>query len=148
MGKDFMGDAIPVFHTLKELKDCLDVRCAAILPRSDTLTFNGRPCRNLDTKQDDLKLYNRTLIVDVVLGDETKRKLDTAFEAFIVSLGQMLRHNGHGIAISFDNAEWVEKKDSILNAEIAVEIPVIFTGGMYKPQTFVKISDIHIERQG
>lgn len=147
MGKDFMGEKVQIFHTLKELKDCVDTRCAAILPRADTLTFSGRPCRNLETRQDDLKIYDRTLVVDVVLGDETKLMLDPAFETFVASLGQTIRHNGHGITLSFEEAEWVEKKDSVLNAEIAVELPVIFKGGVYRPQSFRRISDIYIERQ-
>ena len=144
MGNDFLGDAPQIFNSLKELQDCVDVRCAAVLIRSDTLTYSGRPRRNLATGKDDLCLYDRALTVDVVIGEENKSKLDSIFSAFVAALGRGFTDNGHYIAIEFGEAEWVDKKDSILNANIAVELQIKFTGGIYRAANYKQLSDIQI----
>lgn len=144
MGNDFLGDAPQIFTSLKELQDCVDVRCAAVLIRSDTLTYSGRPRKNLSTGKDDLCLYDRALTVDVVIGEEDKSKLDSIFETFLSTLGRGFHHNGHYISISLGEAEWVDKKDSILNANIAVELQIKFTGGIYRASNYKQLSDIQI----
>lgn len=144
MGGDLWGDAPQIFSSLKELQDCVDVRCAGILIRSDELTFSGRPRKNTVTGADDLCLYDRILTVDVILGEEDKAKLDSIFSAFVAALGRGFTDEGHYIAIEINEAEWVDKKDSILNANIAVELQVKFRGGIYKPITYKKLLDIQI----
>lgn len=144
MGNDFMGDAPQIFASLKELENCVDVRCAGILIRSDELTFSGRPRRNTATSENDLCLYDRVLTVDVIIGEEDKAKLDSIFSAFVAALGRGFTDEGHYIAIEIGEAEWVDKKDSILNANIAVELQVKFRGGIYKAITYKQLDDIQI----
>ncbi len=145
LGKDALGQDPQVFDVLKELEKCM-APSSGVLIRSDTLEYSGQPVRNLDTGINDLKVFDRTVVIDIVLGAPTKAELDASFETFLLSLERGIRYKGHYIGISLGEGEWVDRKDSVIKAEIAVELPVTFTGGVYKPKTYTQIADITLER--
>lgn len=148
LGNDKLG-APPQVHTaLQTLKTCVNPHVGAVMVREDTLTRSGRPLRNLATGQDDLQLFDRSVTFDVVIGEESTERLAAIFDAFLGSLDRGFTHQGHYIAIELpEPADWVDKKDSVINAEIAVELPVVFRGGVYKTQTFKQLADVAIERE-
>lgn len=142
-----MGQNAPYYTRLKELQLCAESHVGSAIVDSDVLTFSGRPVRNTISGQDDRKLYDRTVIFNVILGEYKLPALSPLFEAFLRSLGHGFSHEGHYIALMLGEAGWVDRGDSIIKAEIAVEVPVIFQGGIYQPQTFRKLSDVSIERE-
>ncbi len=148
LGNDKLGAPPQVYTALQTLKTCVNPHVGAVMVREDTLTRSGRPLRNLATGQDDLQLFDRSVTFDVVIGEESTERLAAIFDAFLVSLDRGLTHQGHYIAIELpEPADWVDKKDSVINAEIAVELPVVFRGGVYKTQTFKQLADVAIERE-
>ena len=42
-------------------------------------------------------------------------------------------------------ADWVDKDDSILKAQVAVQIKIRFDGGVYRDTDFAKVSDVAVE---
>lgn len=147
MGTNSAGYPSGIFITKKERNEWADSHMGAAIIYSGKVEYCGRPERNLDTKQNDLKVFDCQVSVLVTIGEESPLKLNPIFETFLASLDRGFKHQGHYISIEFpEDAEWLDKKDSIISAEIAVELPVVFRGGIYKPIEYTTIKDFAIER--
>lgn len=142
-----MGANCAYFTRMRELKTCAESHVAAAIVDSDLLTASGRPARNVDIGVNDLKLFDRTVTINVVLGEYKWQTLEPLFEQLLASLDRGLFHEGHYIPLELGEAGWVGKEDSLIKAEVAVEIPFIFKGGIYKPKTFCTIENVTIERE-
>lgn len=148
LGKDELGNDAPVFWAQKDLKMCVSSLVGAAMLQNDTLTISGRKIQNLETGLDDTKIWQRDVEFLVELGDDDMSKLNAAFETFLASLDHGFTHAGHYIGIELkEPAEWIDKKDSIINAELAVELPITFSGGIYKPVRYAKIKDFTLETE-
>lgn len=148
LGNDKLGAPPQIYTTLQTLKTCVNPHVGAVMLQDDLNVWNLRPQRNLATGQDDLMVFDRTLTIMVVIGEESVEKLAPVFDAFLASLDRGITHGGHYIAIELpEPAEWIDKKDSVINAEIAVELPVICKGGVYRTQTFRRMQNVRIERE-
>ena len=63
------------------------------------------------------------------------------FGAFLSSLDRGIYVNGDFVPIEVEGADWVDKDDSILKAQVAVQIKIRFDGGVYRD---TDLSLIHI----
>lgn len=142
-----MGENTPCFTRLAELKISAASRVCSAIPDSDVITFSGANAYNLDTKTNDVKLFDRVITVGVVIGERNTEALEPLFEAFLASLDESFVHAGHTVGITLGEAGWMDEKDSLIKAKLAVEIPIIFTGGIYRPKRHGKIETINIERE-
>ena len=71
------------------------------------------------------KLYDRTLI----------------YEELIRKLGKGFYDDGNWVGIEIQGTDWVDRDDSILKAKIAVQVAVVFTGGLYEDRPAAQIAD-------
>lgn len=142
-----MNESTPYFTRLAELKISAASRVCAAIPDADVVTFSGANAFNLDTKTNDIKRLDRVITVGVVLGERNTEALEPLFEAFLASLDESFIYAGHAIGITLGEAGWMDEKDSLIKAKLAVEIPIIFTGGIYRPKRYGKIETINIERE-
>jgi len=67
------------------------------------------------------------------------------FGAFLSSLDRGIYVNGDFVPIEVEGADWVDKDDSILKAQVAVQIKIRFDGGVYRDTDFAKVSDVAVE---
>lgn len=140
-----MGENAPFFTRLADLKTCMESHVSMLAVESDTLTHSGASSRNLLTGAEDLTVFNRTAVISVTLGEYKLETLEPLFERFMVSLDQGFLYEGHYIALEPGEAEWVDGKDSLIKAQIAVQLPFTCRGGIYRPKTFATINTITIK---
>ena len=61
----------------------------------------------------------------------TDEAVESMFGAFLSSLDRGIYVNGDYVPIEVEGADWVDKDDSILKAQVAVQIRIRFDGGLY-----------------
>ncbi|WP_312644581.1 SON protein [Hydrogenoanaerobacterium sp.] len=142
---DAMGASTRVCTTLKELKNNAESHVAAVLIESDNFTRNGSKINIMNNSGGSkaVKLFDRQLKFVVILGEYKLAALEPFFETFISSIDKGLTlSNGYYITIEPSEAEWVDKEDSILKSDIAVQLQITFHGGIYRVKEFAKLSEI------
>ena len=73
--------------------------------------------------------------------------MEAMFEKFLESLDRGIYVNGNFVPVEVEGADWVNKDDSILKAQVAVQVAITFQGGLYRdtdfgPLTHVEITEI------
>lgn len=53
--------------------------------------------------------------------------------------------DGNFVPIEVEGADWVDKDDSILKAQVAVQVSITFQGGVYKDTDLRKVKDFVLE---
>lgn len=81
----------------------------------------------------------------MIIGDYTDEAVESMFGAFLSSLDRGIYVNGDFVPIEVEGADWVDKDDSILKAQVAVQIKIRFDGGVYRDTDFAKVSDVAVE---
>ncbi|BFH11092.1 hypothetical protein J6TS7_02920 [Paenibacillus dendritiformis] len=133
--------------SLNELKRYQDSHVGAVIPERDAfMRSNSRKIyrdENL-AKHKRRKLFERETTFVVVIGEYSQDKADGIFEAFLTSLDPGIVIEGNYTALEVEEADWVDKEDSILQAKIAVQLKVTFRGGVYKDTDFAKVNEYHV----
>ena len=93
----------------------------------------------------DMKSDRLNSEVAVIIGDYTDEAVESMFGAFLSSLDRGIYVNGDFVPIEVEGADWVDKDDSILKAQVAVQIKIRFDGGVYRDTDFAKVSDVAVE---
>jgi hypothetical protein len=138
------------YTTMKRLSAAAESHICAVLFGKDTFARNGSKTIYQDEagiRHKRRKVFDRGLSFNVVIGDYDEDKVETIFEAFLTSLDAGLYIGGNYVPIEVESSEWVDKDDSILRAKIAVNIKVIFDGGVYKDSNFAKLTDTDIQTE-
>ncbi|CAH8248798.1 hypothetical protein WJ0W_006768 [Paenibacillus melissococcoides] len=86
------------------------------------------------------KMFERETTFVVVIGEYSQEQADAIFEAFLALLDPGILIDGNYTALEVEEADWVDKEDSILQAKIAVQLKVTFRGGVYKDTDFAKVN--------
>ena len=92
---------------------------------------------------------SRKLTFSVVIGGYTDDEVETMFEEFLKHLDRGIYVDGNFVSIEVEEADWVTKDDSILKAQVAVQVKITFDGGLYKdskPRKLWKI-DVEVEKK-
>ena len=127
------------YTTQKALEKSQESHIGAVLFESETLLRNGSKTRYRDqegAQKKRRKVFDRALAFTVIIGDYTDEAVESMFGAFLSSLDRGIYVNG---------ADWVDKDDSILKAQVAVQIKIRFDGGVYRDTDFAKVSDVAVE---
>ena len=114
-----------------------------MLFESETLLRNGSKTRYRDqegAQKKRRKVFDRALAFTVIIGDYTDEAVESMFGAFLSSLDRGIYVNGDFVPIEVEGADWVDKDDSILKAQVAVQIKIRFDGGVYRDTDFAKVS--------
>lgn len=136
------------YTTLKALEKSQESHIGAVLFESETISRNGSKTHYRDqegAQKKRRKVFDRTLAFTVTIGDYTDEAVESMFERFLGSLDRGIYVNGDFVPIEAEGADWVDKDDSILKAQVAVQVKIVFNGGVYQDTDFAKVSDIKIE---
>ena len=136
------------YTTQKALEKSQESHIGAVLFDNEELARNGtkRTYRDeTDAKKKRRKVFDRTLTFTVIIGDYTDEAVETMFERFLGSLDQGIYVDGNYVPIEPGAADWVSKDDSILKAQVAVQVSIEFHGGLYVDTGYVKIAGVEIE---
>ena len=136
------------YTTQKALEKSQESHIGAVLFESETLLRNGSKTRYRDqegAQKKRRKVFDRALAFTVIIGDYTDEAVESMFGAFLSSLDRGIYVNGDFVPIEVEGADWVDKDDSILKAQVAVQIKIRFDGGVYRDTDFAKVSDVAVE---
>ena len=66
------------------------------------------------------------------------------FEKFVSSLDSGIYVDGNYVPIEVEEADWVDKDDSLLKAQVAVQVFITFQGGIYRDTDFAPLTNVRI----
>lgn len=141
------------YTTQKSLEKSLESHIGAVLFEREAYARNGSKKRFRDeegAKHKRRKVFDRDLTFTVIIGDYTDDKVEAIFERFVSGLDSGIYVDGNFIPIEVEGADWVDKDDSILKAQVAVQVSVTFHGGIYKDTDFgplTRIEMVEIDRK-
>ncbi len=137
------------FTTLKSLKSSSAITLSAVLFEKEVLEVSNDKKTYIDngTKGKRRKKYSREITFTVVIGDANQEKIESTYLKFINALDNGFYAEGNYIYIEPGEAAWVDKDDSIINAKCAVQLTIVFKGGVYKDTPFAKIENVSIDVQ-
>lgn len=138
------------YTTQKSLEKSQESHIGAVLFDQEAYTRNGSKKRFKNEKGEQhkrRKVFDRALTFTVTIGDYTDDAVETMFERFIAGLDSGIYVDGNYVPIEVDRADWVDRDDSILKAQVAVQVRITFQGGVYKdtdygPLTHVEVVEI------
>lgn len=136
-----------IYTSLKELKASQESHIGAVLFETDKFERSGskKVFRDDTGKKKRIKVFDRKTYFSITIGEYKQDKCEEIFERFMTLLDTGIVINENYIPIEIENADWVDEKDSILKAKIAVQVLIRFDGGIYKDVSFAKLNDIDIE---
>lgn len=135
------------YTTQKALEKSMESHIGAVLFDKEDVTRNGskRIFRDEDgARKKRRKVFDRSLTFTVIIGDYTDEAVELIFEKFLGSLDQGIYVDGNYVPIEPGEADWVSKEDSILKAQVAVQISIVFQGGLYVDTGFTKIAGVEV----
>lgn len=92
------------------------------------------------------KLFDREIKFLVTLGAKESRVTEERYETFLSLLPEgMTDSKNNWIEIEIETTDWVDRNDSILHSELAVQVLVVFHAGLYKDNKLVKINEIQAQ---
>ena len=80
----------------------------------------------------------------MTIGDYTDDAVEAMFEKFLASLDRGIYVNGDFVPVEVEGADWVNKDDSILKAQVAVQVAITFQGGLYRDTDFGPLTHVEI----
>lgn len=142
-----------IYITMKKLKAAGEYRTAAVLQVGETFERSGSKTKYVDQegrRTTRRKLWDRKTNLRVIIADSTDDKVEEVLTEFLARLKKGIAVNGNWVDIEVNEAYWTEGEDSILRAKVAVQIDLIFHGGIYRDDTLkaMAIGDVSVERKG
>lgn len=136
------------YTTLKALEKSQESHVGAVLFDSETILRNGSKTHYKDkegAQKKRRKVFDRALAFTVTIGGYTDDEVEGMFERFLNGLDKGIYVNGDFVPLEVEGADWVDKDDSILKAQVAVQIRIRFDGGVYRDTDFAKVSELAVE---
>lgn len=134
----------------KDLNNNNEQHVGAVLLQKENIekagTFKRGTINGVNIKR--TKKFNRSVTFVVVIGEYSFENCEKIYSKFleIIDDGINIDENYTKIEIDSD-VDWVDKEDSILKSEIAVQILITFDGGVYKDTGFKQV-DVNIDLEG
>ena len=135
------------YTTQKALEKSQESHIGAVLFESETLLRNGSKTRYRDqegAQKKRRKVFDRALTFTVIIGDYTDEAVESMFGAFLSKLDRGIYVNGDYVPIEVEGADWVDKDDSLLKAQVAVQVMITFNGGVYRDTGFAPLTDVRV----
>lgn len=135
-----------IYKTMKELKQFTGVELAAVIPAEESFERNG--AKGYITKEEGKrylrkKIYKRTTNVLVVISNKNDSATDEIMCRFMSLLERGINDgNGNWVDIECKKGEWIDESDSIIRNNIAIQLLVTFTGGIYNDKSTTSINNI------
>ena len=134
--------------TTKDLKASNESHIGALLFEDEEFERDIKKTNYADEKgikRKRTKIFARKTSFSVVIGEYEQVKCELIFEEFMKLIGTGMYIDGNFVEISPKKAAWFDEKDSILKAQVAVQILIEIDGGIYKDTEFKKVNDIGVE---
>lgn len=129
------GIKTKVCMSMKELKNFSGTHIGAVIVDKDRFEREkkNKVYQVGDNTIKRIKKLSRETTVNVIIGEFETSKCDEIFARFLSLIDKGIYDTeGNYIAIEIEEADWVDKEDSILQSKIAVQLPVTFYGGIYQ----------------
>lgn len=140
-----------IYTSKKKLSICNESRVAAVLFESDDIAVHrSKRIYVLEgEKHKRRKKYDREVSFNVVIGEYELEKVEDIYNHFLEELQEGIYVSGNYVEIVPQKAEWFEDEDTILKSKCAVQLNVVFKGGVYKDSGFTQVSefDIAVEKE-
>ena len=136
------------YTTEKALEKSQESHVGAVLFESEAVLRNASKTYYTDKEGERTKrrkIFDRNLTFHVVIGGYTDDEVETMFETFLKNLDRGIYVDGNFVPIEVEGADWVDKDDSILKAQVAVQVTVTFSGGLYKDTKIAPLAGAEIE---
>lgn len=136
------------YTTIKGLEKSQESHVGAVIFEKEVISRNGSKKLYKDqegAQKKRRKVFNRNLTFTVTIGDYTDDAVEAMFEKFLESLDPGIWVNGNFTPLEVEGADWVNKDDSILKAQVAVQVAITFEGGLYKDTGFAPLTHVEIE---
>lgn len=134
------------FLSMKRMKNSAESRISAVLCEDDTVErASGKRFfekNGVSTRR--TKLFDRNITYTVVIGDFSQEKAEDTYERFLLNVNKGIYVDGNYISIDPSDAQWMGEKDHILNANIAIQVKVTCTGGLYQDTDMVRLEDVDL----
>ena len=150
------------FTTEKALEKSQESHIGAVLFERETFTRNGSKKRYRDeegTLHKRRKIMERATTFGVIIGGYTDgtfkpnnnitrgytdNEVEEIFDRFVASLDRGIYIDGNFVPIEIEGADWVDKDDSLLKAQVAVQVMITFNGGVYRDTGFAPLTDVRV----
>ena len=135
------------YTTRKSLEKSLESHVGAVLFERETYVRDGSKKLFRDeegAQHKRRKVFQRSLTFTVIIGGYSDDQTEALLESFVAALEPGIYVNGNFVPITIDGADWVDRDDSILKAQVAVQIGVTFSGGIYRDTGFAPLSQVEI----
>lgn len=135
------------FTTQKALEKSQESHVGAVLFERETFARNGSKKKYRDeegAQHKRRKVLERTTTFTVIIGGYTDDETETIFDRFISSMDQGIYVDGNFVSIEVEGADWVDKDDSILKAQVAVQVSITFHGGVYRDTDFAPLNNVNV----
>ena len=126
------------FTTEKALEKSQESHIGAVLFERETFTRNGSKKKYRDEEG------TRTTTFGVIIGGYTDDEVEEIFDRFVASLDRGIYIDGNFVPIEIEGADWVDKDDSLLKAQVAVQVMITFNGGVYRDTGFAPLTDVRV----
>ena len=135
------------FTTEKALEKSQESHIGAVLFERETFTRDGCKKKYRDeegTLHKRRKIMERTTTFGVIIGGYTDDEVEEIFDRFVASLDRGIYIDGNFVPIEIEGADWVDKDDSLLKAQVAVQVMITFNGGVYRDTGFAPLTDVRV----
>lgn len=135
------------FTTEKALEKSQESHIGAVLFERETFTRNSSKKRYRDeegTLHKRRKIMERATTFGVIIGGYTDNEVEEIFDRFVASLDRGIYIDGNFVPIEIEGADWVDKDDSLLKAQVAVQVMITFNGGVYRDTGFAPLTDVRV----
>ncbi len=136
------------YTTIKGLEKSQESHVGAVIFDEEAISRNGSKTYYTDqegARKKRRKVFNRNLTFTVTIGDYNDDTVEAMFEKFLASLDRGIYVNGDFAPIEVEGADWVNKDDSILKAQVAVQVAITFQGGLYRDTDFGPLTHVEID---
>lgn len=132
-----------IHDSMKSLKNCNEIHVGAVLRAGESFERSGSRKRYGDDEGRRMqrnKLFTRTTVLHVVIGDRDEGKVDQILTRFLSIVSKGFAVSGNWVDIEIGDADWMEEHDTILKSRVAVEFDVTLRGGVYTDTEIRKAS--------
>lgn len=138
------GIRTTVATTMKELESFGGTHVGAVIIDKDNFEeFKKSTVFKADEKQyTRVQKLKRETMVNVIIGEYSNSECDKIFTNFLNLLDKgFVDDAGNFVYLELLEADWISDKDSILQSNIAVQLPIKCTSSIYKDIEFLDVSE-------
>lgn len=136
-----------IYTTQKSFDKSQESHIGAVLFDREAYVRNGSKKRFRDeegAKHKRRKVFDRDLSYAVTIGGYTDEEVEGILEAFLSNLDDGIYVDGNFVPIEPEGAVWFDTEDRLLKAQVAVQLNVIFHGGVYRDTGFGQLRRVEL----